>query len=174
MEFDAPDAIELLKNDHVAIKHLLRKLEDTSEEAVKTRKTLFAEIRRELLAHGAIEEEFLYPAIEEVAEEEMADEVKHSYEEHHVVDVLLDELSRLDVSDEAWAAKVHVMRENLEHHIKEEEEDLFPYARKALGDEELRELGTDMAERREEALIQAEASKDESAQSKPLLDRDGE
>lgn len=168
---DEKDAIRLLLDDHENIKRLLRRLEDTTENGVKTRRQLFAEIKRELVAHSAIEEEFLYPAVEEVADEEMADEVAHSYEEHHVVDVLLDELMDLDPSDEAWGAKVHVMRENLEHHIREEEEDLFPYARKVIEADELLELGEDMAERREEALIQAEAAKDKPAQSKPISER---
>ncbi len=165
------NAIAQLKNDHQLFRGLLAKLEDTSENAKKTRHALFAELKRELVAHATLEEEFLYPAVEEVADEEHAEDLKHSYEEHHVVDVLLDELTILKVDDEAWGAKVHVLRENLVHHLEEEEEDLFPYAQKVIDAAELDELGLDMADRRDEALEQADAAKDETVQSKPIEKR---
>ena len=71
------------------------------------------------------------------------------YEEHHVVDEVMGEMLHLPVSDETWTAKFTVMKENLEHHIEEEERDMFEKARRALGDDELADLGDRMTARKE-------------------------
>ena len=70
------------------------------------------------------------------------------YEEHHVVDMLMGELESLDVTDETWGAKAKVMKENIEHHIEEEEGEMFKKARQVFDREELEELGERMATRK--------------------------
>jgi hemerythrin-like domain-containing protein len=143
------DAIALLKTDHDKVKRLLTELESTTERGVKTREELFSTIKGELTIHEIIEEEIFYPALK--AHPKAKDIVLEGYEEHHVVDKLMAELEGLDVTDERWGAKATVMKENLEHHIEEEEGEMFPQARQVFDRQELDDLGTRMAARKESA-----------------------
>ena len=143
------DAITLLKHDHDKLKKLLTELESTTERGVKTRSELFATIKGELMVHETIEEEIFYPELK--AHPKAKDIVLEGFEEHHVVDVLMGELESLDVSDEAWGAKAIVMKENIEHHIEEEEGEMFKIARGVFEDEELDELGSRMEARKTSA-----------------------
>jgi hypothetical protein len=143
------DALAILKADHDKVKQLLTDLESTTERGVKTREELFAKIKGELTVHEIIEEEIFYPALKD--HPKAKDIVLEGYEEHHVVDLLMSELEGLDVSDETWGAKAKVMKENVEHHIEEEEGDMFAKAREVFHREELVELGDRMAARKESA-----------------------
>ena len=140
------DAITMLKTDHDKVKKLLTELESTTERGVKTREELFATIKGELTIHEVIEEEIFYPALK--SHPKATDIVLEAYEEHHVVDVLMGELESLDVSDETWGAKALVMKENIEHHIEEEEGEMFRQARQVFDRQELQELGDRMARRK--------------------------
>jgi predicted DNA-binding protein len=143
------DALALLKADHDKVKKLLTDLDSTTERGVKTREELFARIKSELTVHEIIEEEIFYPALKD--HPRARDIVLEGYEEHHVVDVLLGELEGLDVADETWGAKAKVMKENVEHHIEEEEGEMFSHAREVFDREELVELGDRMAARKKSA-----------------------
>ncbi|HEX5591462.1 MAG TPA: hemerythrin domain-containing protein [Candidatus Limnocylindrales bacterium] len=143
------DAIALLKADHDKVKKLLAELETTTERGVKTRTELFATIKGELMVHEAIEEEIFYPELK--AHPKARDIVLEGFEEHHVVDVLMGELEALDVTDESWGAKALVMKENIEHHIEEEEGEMFRTARQVFDRQELEDLGTRMAARKQTA-----------------------
>ena len=143
------DAITMLKTDHDKVKKLLTELETTTERGVKTREELFATIKGELTIHEVIEEEIFYPALK--SHPKAKDIVLEGYEEHHVVDLLMGELESLDVSDEAWGAKALVMKENIEHHIEEEEGEMFKQARQVFDQPELDDLGARMARRKETA-----------------------
>ena len=143
------DAITLLKNDHDKVKRLLNELESTTERGVKTRQELFATIKGELTVHETIDEEIFYPALK--SHPKAKDLVLEAYEEHHVVDQVIAELEGLDVSDETWGAKATVMKENVEHHIEEEEGEMFKQARQVFERQELEELGAQMEERKASA-----------------------
>jgi hemerythrin-like domain-containing protein len=143
------DAISMLKADHDKMKKLLDELETTTERGVKTRAELFSTIKGELTIHELIEEEIFYPALKDHPKAE--DIVLEGYEEHHVVDLLMAELEDLDVADETWGAKAKVMKENIEHHIEEEEGEMFPQARQVFDRRELEDLGARMADRKESA-----------------------
>jgi hemerythrin-like domain-containing protein len=143
------DAITMLKNDHDKVKELLARLESTTERGVKTREELFATIKGELTVHETIEEEIFYPALKE--HPKAKELVLEGYEEHHVVDTVMAELEGLDVSDETWGAKATVMKENVEHHIEEEEGEMFKQARQVFDRQELDDLGARMAERKASA-----------------------
>lgn len=143
-----PNAIELLEADHEKVKKLLERGDDTTERAVKTRTELFAEIKKEMEVHEAIEEEIFYPALKE--HPKAKDIVLEGYEEHHVVDTILAELGETAVEDERWAAKFAVMKENIEHHIEEEEDDMFAKARDVFTKDELETLGQRMESRKKE------------------------
>ena len=143
------DAIAMLKEDHDKVKGLLAQLESTTERGIKTRQELFATIKGELTVHEIIEEEIFYPELK--AHPKARDIVLEGYEEHHVVDLLMGELEGLDVSDETWGAKAIVMKENVEHHIEEEEGEMFLKARQVFDRAELVDLGERMAARKESA-----------------------
>jgi Hemerythrin HHE cation binding domain len=146
---DPMDALRLLKADHDKVKKLLDELDRTTERGVKTRSELFATIKGELTVHETIEEEIFYPALLEKAKTH--DITLEGYEEHHVVDLLMGELEELDVADESWGAKAKVMKENIEHHIEEEEGDMFVKTRQVFDDDDLDELGRRMQARKESA-----------------------
>jgi hypothetical protein len=137
------DAITLLETDHRRLEDLLKRGEQTSERAVKQRKALLDTIARELTIHETIEERLLYPALEEYPE--ARDIVLEGFQEHHVADLIMKELYDTAVSDEAWGAKFKVLKESIEHHIKEEEGPMFRTARGVMSRDELRALGHEMA-----------------------------
>ena len=133
------DALTLLKDDHQKMRKLLSELESTTERGVKTREELFARIKGELTVHEIIEEEIFYPALKE--HPKAKDIVLEGYEEHHVVDTVMAELEELPVDDETWGAKAKVMQENVEHHMEEEEGEMFKKARQVFDKDELELLG---------------------------------
>jgi hemerythrin-like domain-containing protein len=143
------NAITMLMDDHRAVKKLLSELESTTERGVKTREELFTRIKADLTVHEIIEEEIFYPTLKE--HPQAKDIVLEAYEEHNVVDTLMGELSSLSYDDERWGAKAKVMQENIEHHIEEEEGDMFKKARQVFDEAELEELGNRMAKRRASA-----------------------
>ncbi len=140
------DALQLLKEDHEKVKRMLEELDATTERAEKTRTETFERLKRDLTIHETIEEEILYPALKEFAKTK--DITLEAFEEHHVVDLIVAELGATPVTDETWGAKLTVMKENLEHHIEEEEDDMFKKARQVMDHNELVELGDQMGARK--------------------------
>jgi hemerythrin-like domain-containing protein len=151
------DAMSLLKEDHRKVKKLLAELESTTERGVKTREELFTKVKQELVIHEAIEEEIFYPALKEHPKtKEIALE---GYEEHHVVDTVMAEIEGVAYDDEKWGAKFTVMKENLEHHIEEEEGEMFKQAKQVFDQDELTQLGESMKARKEDLMRQQAATK---------------
>ncbi len=144
------DAIRLLTDDHDALKKLLEQGDQTTERGVKTRTDLLQRIKTELTAHEIIEEEIFYPALKE--HPKAKELVLEAYEEHHVVDTVMAELEQTSVDDEVWGAKFTVMKENIEHHIEEEEGEMFPQARQVFDTDELKALGEQMSARKDQVL----------------------
>lgn len=147
--------IELLKNDHDEVKELFEEYEKAGDNAGARKQALFEQIREALTIHMEIEETIFYPAVKAVRDEEIKDEVREADEEHHVVKILLGELARMRPSDEQFDAKMTVLKENVEHHVEEEEGELLPDAKKRLSDELLEQLGDEMEERKETLLVRA-------------------
>jgi iron-sulfur cluster repair protein YtfE (RIC family) len=138
------DAFTLLKADHKKVAGLMDKIEDTTERAIKTREELFTELKTELDIHAQIEETILYPVLEKAKE---THEISlEAYEEHKVVKQLLSELASEPKDAEEWTAKFTVLKENVEHHVEEEEGEMFKKARRVLSEEEIAELGTRLEE----------------------------
>ena len=142
------DAIALLKQDHDKVKELLTRLEKTTERGAKTREELFATIKGELVVHETIEEEIFYPALKE--HPKTKEITLEAYEEHHVVDMVMAEIESVPYDDERWGAKFKVMKENIEHHIEEEENEMFKKARQVFDEDELEALGERMSARKDQ------------------------
>ncbi|HEY3450637.1 MAG TPA: hemerythrin domain-containing protein [Myxococcales bacterium] len=134
------DALTLLAQDHKAVDRLFKRFEATDEDDSKLRRELVDRMIAELSRHAAIEEALFYPAVREAVPDE-EDQVLESLEEHHIVKWTLDELRNLAPDAERFEAKVTVLMENVRHHVQEEESEVFPKLRKALGPVRLRQLG---------------------------------
>jgi len=136
------DAFELLKKDHEKVSGIFEKLETTTERGVKTREELFTQLKQELDIHAQIEEQIFYPVLEEA--DETHEITLEAFEEHAVVKQLLSELEQLSKDDETWGAKLKVLKENVEHHVEEEEGEMFTGAREVLSSEQIEALGSRM------------------------------
>jgi hemerythrin superfamily protein len=147
------DAIKLLTEDHKKVKALFREYEGLSDSAHARRQRVVEQVFHELEAHTKIEEEFFYPALEGRADDEGQEMVHEAREEHHVVETLMNEMKRLQADNPEYSAKFTVLMENVEHHADEEEKEMFPKAKKVLGDE-LNTMGQHM-ERRKQQLLAA-------------------
>ena len=143
------DAIALLEKDHRRFEALLNRGKDSTERAVKGRTDLLNTLTVELNAHELVEEKILYPALKN--HPEAKDIVLEGYQEHHVADLIVAELHSLAKNDETWGPKFKVLKESLEHHIQEEEGEMFRTARGIFSRDELLEMGARMARMKAEA-----------------------
>src|SRR5690349_5680496 len=134
------DAFQLLKADHQKVAQLFDQLESADG---RSKLQVFEQIRTELELHTLIEETYFYPALEKP--KQTHDLTLEAYEEHDVVKNLLQELSGSRNPNDEWEAQAKVLRENVEHHVEEEENELFPKAQQVLSEDEVEELGDQMA-----------------------------
>jgi hypothetical protein len=137
-----PDAIELLEREHRRFEELLKQGEETTERARASRRELLATLTAGLNTHELMEEKVLYPALE--GHPQAREVALEGFEEHHVADMILTELRDVSTSDEGWGAKFKVLKENIEHHIREEEGNMFRLARGIFSRQELRQLAARM------------------------------
>ena len=147
------DAISLLKADHKKVKTLLGELEKTTERGAKKREKLLGQIEKELKLHATVEEQIFYPAYRDAVKKKEDRELYfEAVEEHLMVKIVLPEIKATDASSEIFTAKASVLKELVEHHIKEEEREMFPQARKVLDQDELQSLGGRMLARKKELI----------------------
>ncbi|ATN12243.1 hemerythrin [Pseudomonas sp. FDAARGOS_380] len=139
------NAIDLLKADHERVKTLLTQLSESTERGVKKRTELLAKLEMEITLHTQLEEEILYPAFRKAGGKEQDIMYHEAKEEHRTVDSLvLPDLKKTDPSSTEFSGRVKVVKELLEHHIEEEETEMFPQVKKLLGKALLEELGAEM------------------------------
>ena len=139
------NAIDLLKADHEKVKGILSELSESTDRAVKKRTELLEKLELEVSIHTQLEEEILYPAYKAAGGKAEAEMYYEAKEEHRTVDSLvLPDLKGTDPTSPEFAGRVKVIKELLEHHIEEEETDMFPHAKKILGKAKLDELGDQM------------------------------
>lgn len=134
------NAIELLKQDHRKVEKLFQQVEKTEDN--KQHERLFQQIKTELETHTHIEETVLYPALKK--HEELKDLTLEAEEEHKQVKTLLREIERLSDGSERFDAKLKVMQENVEHHVGEEENEMFPKIKQLYSSAELEQLGAEL------------------------------
>ncbi len=155
------DAIELLTQDHNEVRALFEEFRAASEEEDASKMgELTEKIFQELTVHTAIEEEIFYPAVRDADGKELSETTDESYEEHHVVDLLMGEIRQLQPGDDVFKAKMTVLMENVEHHAKEEEEEMFTEVRELMAEQQLRDLGEELAQAKKRHLMES-ATKDE-------------
>ena len=160
------DAISLLTADHAKVKKLFKEFADLKEEkgTDEDKSVLVAQICDELKVHTEIEEEIFYPAVRGAIDDDgLMDE---ALVEHAAAKELVTQLENMDPDDELYDAKVTVLGEQIQHHVKEEESEMFPKARKAKVDGVA--LGAQMAERKAELLAETESDQ-ETPQAEPRV-----
>jgi hemerythrin superfamily protein len=138
------NATAYLIDDHRAVEQLFTTFEGLGERALKRRGSVVDKIVTALSRHAAIEETTFYPAVRDRLPD-ATDDVLEALEEHHIVKWTLSELASMAPDDERFTAKVTVLIENVRHHVKEEERELFPKVRKAFTRAELETLGAELA-----------------------------
>ena len=144
------DAIVLLKNDHKVIRNAFKEFQSAGDGAPKKKGKLVDRIIELLTVHTYLENEVMYPRVRELLPD-LEDDVLESYEEHHVADLLVLELSTMKPTDERFDAKTTVLIENVLHHIEEEEQEWFPQVRSGLGRKTLQQIGAEMEQARKRA-----------------------
>jgi hemerythrin superfamily protein len=148
---NAKKATDLLEEDHDKVKGLFREYRDAKERGdARTKSRLFQDIDRELSIHSLVEEELFYPAVKRTDKEAM-ELVLESKEEHGVVKTLLSQLRDVGGGDETFDAKMKVLMEAVEHHIEEEEDEMFPDA-ESMGGDRLVRLGAEIEARKEQLM----------------------
>ncbi len=138
------DALSLLKADHRTVEGLFKKYEKAGDRAFKTKRKLADQIIRELSIHASIEEEVFYPSVRKSVPA-AEDVVLEGLEEHHIVKWTLSELEDLDPEAERFEPKMKVLIESVRHHVEEEEQEMFPQVRSALGRKRLADIGEELA-----------------------------
>lgn len=141
------NAIDMLIEDHERVKDLLSRMTESTERAVKTRTELLEKLEMEVAIHTRLEEEILYPAYKEAGGKEELKMFYEAKEEHRAVDSLvLPDLKATDPGSVQFSGRAKVCKELLEHHIEEEESEMFPEARELFDDARLEAMGQQMAE----------------------------
>lgn len=149
------DIFSILKSDHDHHREMLAGIADSDANADQRRER-FDAFRIEVTAHAAAEEESLYAAM--LADPELRDDGRHSVSEHKEIDDLLGELQNADVESDDWRLKFAEMRHRYEHHIEEEEEEMFPAAQEHFTAEKAEELGNKFDRRKPAERELAEVS----------------
>jgi hemerythrin-like domain-containing protein len=127
--------IQALQKDHQEVQAILGKIQETSEGSVKTKENLFMQLKQELIPHMKGEEKHFYPLL--MKKKEAQELGMEAMEEHHVAEIVLKELDSLSKDAKNWKAKAKVFSEIVQHHIEEEEEEVFNTAQELLSEDEL-------------------------------------
>jgi hemerythrin superfamily protein len=141
------NAMEMLKRQHRQVEKLFKQLD--GEKSAGARRKTFEQIADALAIHATIEERHFYPAVKE---ERTEDILLESVEEHLEIKRVIADLLAMDVGDENFDAKVKVLQEDIEHHVEEEEQKLFPKVEKLFDEESLSELAEAMQETQDELI----------------------
>jgi len=141
------DAIEMLKKQHREVEGLFEKYDGLGERASQAKQEVIDEITDALAMHATIEETHFYPAVQEKRTEDI---LLEALEEHLGIKRVIADLLKIDASEPTFDAKVKVLKELVEHHVEEEETDLFPKVKKIFEEEELETIADEMQETMEE------------------------
>jgi hemerythrin superfamily protein len=143
------NALDLLKQQHEEVSKLFKRFEKLEEGAIAERRELFVMIADRLSAHATIEEQFFYPSIKTDKTEDI---VREAVEEHLAVKRIIADLLEMEPTDENYSAKMKVLMESVEHHVEEEEDELFKMVKRVLNEDQLLALGVQMMAEFEELM----------------------
>jgi hemerythrin-like domain-containing protein len=161
-----PDALELIRDDHEEVAALFKAaLDDSASSAAK--RTAITRVCFALTVHAKMEEKLFYPALRKAGKQKEKDSVLEAVEEHACVKELIAKIKRINGRAEALEAKVTVLKELVEDHVKEEESQIFDEARKVLG-KKLQALGEEMQRFKDRAGAGTGATRKKRAAAAPL------
>jgi hemerythrin superfamily protein len=145
------DAIELLKKDHKEVDGLFKQIEALQEEGDEAAQQVVETVCVELTVHSMLEKEIFYPAVREEAGEEEEDLLNEAEVEHKTIEDLIQAIQGSSLDDPMRKANVTVLMEYVKHHVKEEEEEMFPKVRQMKG-LDLTEVGAEMMKRKQRIM----------------------
>jgi iron-sulfur cluster repair protein YtfE (RIC family) len=141
-------ATTILKKDHRMVSGLIMTLEMTPKISATVRKTLFDQIKNNVMVHAQVEEEIFYPAIRKVMYGGDSSKVAEAYHEHQIVKDLLNQMAGMDPVSDEFDRKLTEFKNNITHHVEEEENEMFPHVQERMSSEELEEIGRRMHDRK--------------------------
>ena len=141
-------ATTILKKDHRVVSGLLATLEMTPKINGMVRRTLFNQIRQNLMIHAQVEEEIFYPAMRNLMYGGEDSKVDEAYREHQTVKDLLNQMANMDKISDEFDGKLAELKKNIQHHVQQEEGDMFPLVTYRMSSERLEEIGQKMHERK--------------------------
>lgn len=133
------DVFQELKKDHQEVRQLFGKIEALSSGARKTREDLFGKLKAELLRHAKAEEKAFYPRFRD--QDQTHDLIEEAYSEHKHTEQMLERIEKMAVDSDEWMEAIKELKKEVEHHVREEENQLFPKARKLVDKNEIDSLG---------------------------------
>jgi iron-sulfur cluster repair protein YtfE (RIC family) len=136
------DMLKLIEEDHKKTMKGLEELEETKGRELAARKKTWTALEHDLLAHMKGEEEILYPALQG----DIEDKILEAIEEHQLVKMASSVLDETPADDKRWLAKLKVIKENIEHHIEEEEDEIFEAAKEKFSKDKLDLMGKQFEE----------------------------
>src|SRR5215813_11156967 len=145
------DALQILAKDHRAVDQLFDQIEKTDNREANRRGQLYRKLRNELELHTELEEELFYPALKEHNDTKAL--ASEALEEHSEVKQMLNEIDNLSAEDDQWSEMINELKMAVQHHMREEEHQLFPAARVRLDEARISELGRKIQEMREKASV---------------------
>lgn len=142
------DCFTLLTQDHDEVAKLLQQCQSEGEK--KSAKETFKKVAREIAVHSKLEETLLYPRLKEF--DELSEQIDESYEEHGEIEDLLEEMAELSPGDEEWISNLVELIDTVEHHVEEEEQEVFPVAMKLIGEDQAADLGNTIVQEKKEMM----------------------
>ena len=141
------DLYDMLREDHREVSRMLGELESITR---KRRKALFLEVQDKVKLHFLVEEKHFYPALTHTG---VAHDITlEAYEEHRLVELLLEELDDMNAESDEWVARLKVLKENIERHVREEEDEMFPRAQQSLSEEQAQQIGASIVTEKAEQM----------------------
>ena len=141
------NALDLLIQDHEKVSELFEQVKATEDRAQHVK--LFEQIKEELEVHTHIEETVFYPSLQAKGNEDLTEIILEGIEEHHQAKIFLREITNLSDDSEKFDAKLKVLMEDVEHHVDEEENEMFSLVEEVCSEEELEEIGVRLEEEKQ-------------------------
>ena len=142
------NVLTILRKDHALVRSLFNKYGNAGKSSHEKKLQLFEQIRRELQIHSRAEEEIFYPAIKAVNGAESRKLVSEALNEHKAVEELLIQISRLKPTDNSFDENMETLFENVDHHVEQEEGEIFQFVEENCSEEQLNDFGRQMEERK--------------------------
>jgi hemerythrin superfamily protein len=138
----------ILKKDHRVVSGLIMALENTPTVSTTMRKSLFEQIHHQILVHSQAEEEVIYPVLRNLMAGDEEGKISEAYREHQIVKDLLYDMATMDAASDAFDSKLNQLKNNILHHVEEEESEMLPMMHGRMSSEQLHELGKRLHERK--------------------------